>query len=248
MTGPMEPLGFPNCRYCAYLRNGPPSTCLTCATQTFMGIVRHACPICSQSMTGDQCPNWLCSDPNRSITRIQAIAYHNGSLRDAIIKYKYQEKNGWSLVFGRLLLAWLNQHARSNPPILIIANPTYMPPGDAGSGHTERVIEVAAAEDVLDEWPFDIAEQRALIKTRDTQKSAGKPATEKRKAAQELRTSILVKDRARIEGGRMLIYEDVCTTGNQLNAIAQCLIEDGGAAEVSGIVLARAPWKTDQTP
>ncbi len=41
----------------------------------------------------------------------------------------------------------------------------------------------------------------------------------------------------------VLIYDDVCTTGIQLDAVAGCLLDQGGAARVEGIVLARALWR-----
>jgi hypothetical protein len=35
-------------------------------------------------LDGAECPNWLCADPTRSITRIRAIAYSSGALRTKI--------------------------------------------------------------------------------------------------------------------------------------------------------------------
>jgi len=108
--------------------------------------------------------------------------------------------------------------------------------------HTERVIEAAATEDVLGEWPFDITDPGAIFKARATPKSAGSRATTKRAAAAELRDSLAIPDRRRVDGKRILVYDDVCTTGSQLDTVAAVLINEGGAKEVEGIVLARAPW------
>jgi len=41
----------------------------------------------------------------------------------------------------------------------------------------------------------------------------------------------------------VLLIDDICTTGTQLNAVAECLLDQGGAARVEGVVLARAPWR-----
>jgi len=240
-SGP--PLGFPQCPKCTYLRTGPPALCLACASRSFETITADACPTCSQMLDGGDCPNWLCADPTRSIERIRAIAYSSGSLRNKILRYKYDGMWGWSLIFGRLLLAWLNRNERDDPPDLIVANPTFAPSSDVWLGHTERVIDAAATEDVLSEWPFDTADPPAIIKTAATEKSARNVASAKRAAAAELRAALVIPDRSRVEARRILVYDDVCTTGSQLNAVAACLIEDGGAASVEGIVLARAPWR-----
>ena len=41
----------------------------------------------------------------------------------------------------------------------------------------------------------------------------------------------------------MLIYDDVATTGTQLDAVAGCLLDQGAAARVEAVVLARAQWR-----
>jgi predicted amidophosphoribosyltransferase len=194
-------------------------------------------------MVSGSCPNWLCNDPARRIKRIRAIAYFSGELRTAIQRYKYDKKYGWSLIFGRLLAAWLDRNGRDCPPDLIIANPTYLGDDGASLDHTQRVIEADATEDVLGEWPFGVQATRALQKTRATRKSAGNSAAVKRAAAAELRAAPHIPDAARTQGRRILVYDDVCTTGSQLDTIAGYLIQKGGATEVEGVVLARAPWK-----
>jgi predicted amidophosphoribosyltransferase len=193
-------------------------------------------------LDGDSCPNWLCTDPNRRIARIRAIAYLSGPLRKTILKYKYDGRSGWSLIFGRLLVAWLDRNVRQEPPDLIIANPTFLGEGGAPFGHTERVLDTASKEDVLGEWPFDITDPRVLTKVEATAKSAGQNAAAKRAAAAELLSALRLIEPEQIEGRRILVYDDVCTTGSQLNTVAGFLIDEGGAAHVEGIVLARQPW------
>jgi predicted amidophosphoribosyltransferase len=39
------------------------------------------------------------------------------------------------------------------------------------------------------------------------------------------------------------VFDDVCTTGYQLNAVAGCLLDQGQAARVRALALARAPWQ-----
>lgn len=160
-----------------------------------------------------------------------------------IHRYKYEGKTGWSLVFGRLLLGWLEAHAAEFRPDLIIANPTYLAPDSAGPGHVERILGSAAKEDLLETWPFDLTDPPAIAKTGPTEKSAGRTATAKRKAGQELRALLRIPDPGRVAGRNILVFDDVCTTGSQLNAVAASLLDEGGATRVRGLVLARAPWR-----
>jgi len=239
-----EPLGFPRCQRCPYVRVGPARICAECASNALEQIVRRACPVCSQMLADDgSCPNWLCDDPGRRIQRIDAIAYLSGELRIRIHWYKYDGRSGWSLIFGRLLLGWLEANATQWRPDLIIANPAYLEPGSAGPGHVEMILRSAAKEDLLEVWPFDVAEPAAIVKTGPTEKSAGRTAAAKRTAGKELAALLRITDPERTAGRNILVFDDVCTTGSQLNAVAACLLDQGNAAEVRGLVLARAPWR-----
>jgi predicted amidophosphoribosyltransferase len=200
--------------------------------------------VCSQRLDSDgTCPNWLCTNPRRHISRIHAIAYQSGPLRAVISKYKYEGARHWALIFGRLVLGWLEAHMADAPPELVVVNPTYIGAGGREFAHTEVVIDAAAREDVLRRWPFDVSTPRALVKIRTTSASASATATAKRTAARELRAALRIPDPSRTAGRRILVYDDVCTTASQLDAVAECLIEDGGATRVEALVLARAPWR-----
>ncbi len=238
------PPGFPRCLDCPYVRTGPAVICVVCARRTFEVIGADACLICSQQLSsGGNCPNELCHDPGRRISRIHAVAYRTGPLQRIINNYKYEGASGWSGVFGRLVLGWLEQHARDRPPDLIVANPTFTGPGGRPFGHTEAVLWRAAAEDGAARWPFDLMWPPAIVKAGPTAASAGDTAPAKLAAARELRSALRIPDPDRIAGRRILVYDDVCTTGSQLDMIAGCLLDEGRAAEVEGLVLARAPWR-----
>jgi predicted amidophosphoribosyltransferase len=238
------PPGFPQCVRCPYVRTGPAAICVVCARRTFEAIATDACPICSQLPTaGGNCPNELCHDPGRRISRIHAIAYQSGELRRIINNYKYEGSTAWSGVFGRLVLGWLELQARDRPPDLIVANPTYVGPGGRPFGHTESVLWKAAAEDATARWQFDLMRPPALVKVRPSSTSASGTAEAKLAAARELRDGLQISDVSRIEGRRILVYDDVCTTGSQLDVIAEILLDQGRAAQVEGLVLARARWR-----
>jgi predicted amidophosphoribosyltransferase len=238
------PLGFPRCRRCPYALAGPVQICFPCAEQQLEHIAERSCPVCDQFLDNrDTCPNWLCTDPRRRIERISATAYLTGSLQKTIHRYKYEGAFGWSLIFARLLIGWLERHATEHPPEIIIANPTYRERSER-IGHTEQIIQVAEREDTLGRWPFDTGDPAVLVKLWDTPKSAGKSAAAKRAAAEELRRALRITDKSQVAHRRVLLFDDVCTTGSQLDAVAGHLLDEGEARSVSAVVLARAPWRT----
>lgn len=239
-----DPPGFPACTTCPHFDAGPAAVCASCVSQTLQAIASDACPVCRQ-LSGDsgRCRNRICRDPSRAVERIDAIAYLSGPLRSRIYQYKYQGSTTWRLVFGRLLLGWLEANAHSWPPGLIIANPTYLPPGVAAPGHIEAIIRSAAEGDRSRRWPFDIRSPAAIIKTEPTLKSSGQDTGGKYLAGVDLRDALRIPDPGRIRGRNILIFDDVCTTGSQINTLATCLRDEGGAAGVRALVLARTPWR-----
>jgi predicted amidophosphoribosyltransferase len=240
-----EPPGFPQCRECPYARTGPAWICVNCASKTLEAIAPRACPTCSQRLDDEgPCRNSLCRDPNRRIDCIGAIAYLSGALQQEIHNYKYGHIKGWSVVFGRLVVGWLDASFRNYaPPELIVANPTYVGPGEQGPGHVEMIIRQAAIADYDGRWVFDVGTPATITKTGPTEKSAGRSLAEKRAAAAALRRVLRIPDPARTAGRDILVFDDVCTTGHQLDAVADCLLTEGRAARVRGLVLARAPWR-----
>jgi predicted amidophosphoribosyltransferase len=249
MTELLTVTEFPDCHGCTRFRSGPADVCLACASRQFSRPRPGACPVCSQFLTErGRCPNELCRSRRRRIDAIHAIGYQAGALRRVIRSYKYGGTRTWSVVLGRLVLGWLDQNMAADPPDLIVGNPTFTGSGSQAAvgpppfAHTEAVLRAAADADVAGRWPFDTRTPAAIVKARPTLRSADGQAWSKRASGTELRDAVRVPDRARTAGRFVLVYDDICTTGTQLDAIAACLLDEGGAARVEGLVLARAPW------
>lgn len=256
MNGQIPLASFPDCHSCGNFRSGPALVCLACARRAVTRPGADGCPVCAQQPAPDgQCLNELCRSPGRRIGRIHAIGYQAGPLRRCINSYKYRGTRSWSVVFGRLLLGWLDETMAGDRPDLIVANPGFTGPGGQQFAHTEAVLAAAAAASAVERsaagpapWPFDTGTPAAIIKTAATLRSADAQAWSKRVTGRELRGALAVPDAARTTGKFILVYDDVCTTGTQLDAVAGCLLDEGGAARVEGVVLARASWRGEPAP
>jgi predicted amidophosphoribosyltransferase len=91
-------------------------------------------------------------------------------------------------------------------------------------------------------YPFRI-HPPVIVKTAETTKMATTTnAAERRKAAKELYDVLVVPHPTIIRGKFIVVFDDVFTGGNTLNAVTRRLRE-AGATTVAGLTLARAPWR-----
>jgi predicted amidophosphoribosyltransferase len=230
---PPEPLGFPKCKECPLVQSGSAAKCYACAAKVLPQHDGPTCAICGQKLDGfGHCGNSLCRDPDRGFDKAHVIAVHRDELRDVNARHKYKGRTGWATIFGRIVVGYLDEHAEEFRDVgVIVPNPGHT------RQHNERVIQAAGREDFW--WPFDTAPW-AVTKRMDTPRSANNTLTAKMQAAlQHVDQIDVVTDR--IRGKRVLIFDDVFTTGAQLHHVGR-LLKQHGASSVEGLVLARAPW------
>jgi predicted amidophosphoribosyltransferase len=170
----------------------------------------------------------------------------SGLLENAINALKFHDRKGWALIFGRILVGFLSEQARSFEDFdLIVASPTFTGQGGRTFDHTRLVLHQASAESPPGQvWPFDLGDPAAVIKTGPTDSLTGKSYQQRRAIAEEqLRTVLQVPDSSRTAGKRILVYDDVFTDGRTLNEVARALRQQGGAQNVCGVTLCRQPWR-----
>ena len=238
MRRPVNRNDFPGCAACTYLNPGHWSICFPCAREQ-LATISDPCPICAQERSNEGCRNKLCTGEagSRYIDRIEAVTLHEDHFADVLRRYKYGKKTGWATIFARLLVGYLEYAWSTRNVDLIVANPP-----SPSRDHVTRVVEDATLADLDRRWPFDAPHDPAIVKGADTTQSAGQPYRGKQQAAIEHGEALQLRHPARIYGKRILVYDDVCTTGLQLNAVARRL-RGWGAISVHGVVLARQPWR-----
>ena len=239
MAKPRDRSDFPGCGSCRYAQHGPWHVCVACAGETLQSI-RNPCPICSQQIDQGTCVNRLCTGraDQRHIERIEAIALHTDPLDRVIRRFKYEEKYGWALIFARLLIGHLNNRWWEDNVDLIIANPGS--PGRGAQRRGDRQSRIAGRPRTSGR--LTIPTPPLLTKSR------GRRSRQARRSIRREtpRSSTLPPFGCSIPnaspGKRIILYDDICTTDLQLNAVAGRLRKEWGAVSVVGVVLARQPW------
>ncbi|MFE2500220.1 ComF family protein [Streptomyces scopuliridis] len=172
---------------------------------------------------------------------MDAVAVYSGALRDKIHKLKYDGASGWAIIFGRLLVGWMESHPEQMRGVdHVVGNPSHA--GRQPLQHIEAIMDAAFTEDVTRAHPLSPPGAQRLVKLTETGRSADRTLDEKRAAATAHAASLTwTGDTDDIKGATILLVDDVFTSGSQLQYVALRL-RASGAADVRGLVLARVPW------
>jgi predicted amidophosphoribosyltransferase len=241
----VSPTGFGTCGQCPYRDTGSAALCFACASQTMTDVSDDRCMVCDQELRGDgTCINYWCRQPTeqRWFDVVWAIAMRTGELESAINRYKFNDKWGWALIFGRVLVGYLEEHRHAFSSFdRIIPSPTYTGPGGRRAwDHIQLILDYALAE-TDDSWPFEMGDPRAIVKIQDTPSMVGLGLWDRQAVAEkQLRDALRVPSPDLVRGKKILVFDDVFTEGSTLREVARAL-KRVGAVEVSGIVLARQP-------
>lgn len=238
------PAGFGQCSSCAYREaSGRPEICYSCALSVIKVVGGDGvCQICDHPLHLDgSCHNPTCARSDRFFKWNWAIGYRVGVLQARLGRYKFDGAQGWALIFGRILVGFLDHHSASfNDFDLIVGNPSYTGAGAERDWDHIRLILEAAADAGGGRWPFDLEKPAAIIKTKPTSplRQAARYQRRKEIAEMEIRAALAVPDAGRIAGKKILVFDDVFTDGLTLREVAR-LLRGRGAALVCGVSIAR---------
>jgi predicted amidophosphoribosyltransferase len=213
----------------------------------------HRCMVCDREFEAgkEACNNPVCNWTDRQFEWNYAVALKDGPLEQAIYRHKYDGRRAWAIIFGRVLLGFVEQNRDVFASFdLIVASPTFTGRGGRTFDHTRAVLAQAARESAPGRWPFDLVEPAAITKVKLAPKLMEQKSMSDRRtvARTQLRDSLLVPEPERTQGLRILVYDDVFTTGLTLNEVARALRLQGGASSVCGVSLARAVYRGSRAP
>jgi ComF family protein len=169
-----------------------------------------------------------CAGAPSPITRIYAVAYSAGVLRRAIHRLKYVGQTQLAEPLGALLADWWLAH----PLRVDLLAPTPLHPARERQRGFNQATLLARRLSRAAGIP---CAEHLVRRQRDTRPQVGLNARER---AQNV-AGAFIADAGAVAGRRILLIDDVCTTGATLEACATAL-RAAGAADVWGLVVARA--------
>jgi ComF family protein len=201
------------------------SLCQQCRTELPM-LEAGICARCaSLRPTNGTCRG--CRQLSPQLTSIRAVCAYHGAARKAVHTFKFRSGRYLAPILGELLRAELERRPiRVDLLVPVPISPSRL--RDRGYNQTEllaRQVETAVG---------------AMLLT-DVLQRKDRPAQQTLTAADRLTnldTAITCAAPDRVSGKRVLLVDDVCTTGATLSACAEVLVE-AGAARVGALVFAR---------
>ena len=188
-------------------------------------------PICQHCGDGIQAEEIACARCKRqppNIKLIRGAVWFEGSIQNAVQQLKYSNKFGIAPTLADIMArSWPRWHM---PIDLIIPIPL----------HPDRLKKRTYNQAALLAEPFAEAigakfEADGLFRRKSTRTQVGLSMNQRRKNVHDAFMAAPQK----VAGKRILLVDDVCTTGSTMIASAETLVS-AGAVEVSGFCLARA--------
>ena len=200
----------------------------------FREINSPLCPICSTPFFYGVDEDHVCEDCLRKRPFYDATLapyLYEGTLMEAIHQFKYGAKAFLADALGPLLAQFAQMHVRGSKDILCIPVPLH-PKRLRERGFNQSLLLARHLADGLDtELDF-----LSLRRVKYTLPQTGLGREERRK---NVRNAFRLEHPKAVKGKRVLLVDDVATTGNTLNACAGVL-KRSGARKVLCLVLARA--------
>lgn len=218
MTGPVEVLLDlifpPKCVFCKrLLRKGEDGICARCQEHLPWCVGTEA----EQTLEFVS----LCASP----------LWYQDEVRESFHRYKFKGSRGYAKVYGRLMAQCVRAHLAGRYDLI-----TWVPLSEQrrkARGYDQAMLLAEAAALELG----DVAAE-ALTKVRDTSAQSGLGKDDSARRANVL-GAYRPTDPELIAGQRVLLMDDVVTTGSTLSECARTL-RTAGAADVVCVTLARA--------
>lgn len=187
------------------------------------------CDGCAQPFEfdpGSRCP--ACLARPRAFGRARAACLYDEHSRDLILQFKHADRTDLS----PLLTRWLS---RAGADLLAEADAVAPVPLHAGRLFRRRYNQAAELARPLARQHGLTYLPDAVVRTRDTGTQGGKSGSGRRR---NVASAFGVPAPARVAGKRIVVVDDVMTTGATLEGCAKALLK-AGAASVDVLVLAR---------
>ncbi|MEW6670006.1 MAG: ComF family protein [Thermodesulfobacteriota bacterium] len=210
-----------------------PLACTGCVAG-FTRVGSPQCPVCGAPFRSGIAEDHVCEECLRKrpfFERAGAPFVYEGELMRAIHEFKYEGRSRMAGLLGPLMACFAEGWLGHGDRLVVMPVPLH-PKRLRKRGFNQSLL---LARHVADRLGGQV-DFLSLRRTRDTTPQTGLTGDDRRR---NVRRAFEVKDRKAVRRKRVVLVDDVATTGSTLNECARVL-RRAGCAEVYGLVLARA--------
>lgn len=177
-----------------------------------------------------------CHRDKFAFTRVWSLGQFEGNLRLAVLKAKAKQGELLTAALAGLLIELFRDEVTAESPDIVIGVPHHWTQRLRNKHHASET--AAARIAALIDRPLASG---IVIKQRRTRRQAALVPTDRRR---NLVDAFRLRNGQRIKGKRILLVDDVLTSGTTAHRIASMLMRQGGAKDVRVCVLARGIGQT----
>ncbi len=203
------------------------------------------CILCGkllESQEMDLCRKCRSEAPDCPISKIKypfidqwtALWYYEGNVRKSLLRYKFNNRRSHAAGYGRLLAMKLLREDRTDFDLLTYIPISHRRKRKRGFDQVELLAEHVGKE-------LDVTPVRTLEKVRHNRQQSRIVGFAQRRA--NVLGAYMVLDPQQIQGKRILLLDDIVTTGATASECARILLT-AGAKEVQFAVVASANHQT----
>jgi ComF family protein len=206
------------------------------------------CPRCGVMLPQEDDHDHLCGDcltGSGHFLRARAFGIYQDALMAAVHQLKYKARLSLATPLGHMLCAAFRRHGMERTVDLVLPVPL----------HLDRLRQRGfnQVKLMLDAWeaharrcgaydPIFVGTKEVLVRVRATPPQTGQKRRARRR---NMRGAFAVRDAPRIQARRVLLVDDVYTTGATVEEASRCLMQ-AGARSVEVLTLARTmPWRSN---
>ena len=204
-----------------------PDTCAVCGYHLTDNLL-PICASCMRSIRSGVIPNTASS---KFIKNISACRVYNGTIKKCIQQFKFCGKRTMTCVFRELICDHFNGNLTKAYPVDLILPVPISPERRRKRGFNQARLITETLPPALRR----LADYNNLIKTRNTPPQTGLTRKER---MQNLKGAFAIKASFNLVNKKILLIDDVVTTGATLDTCAKEL-RRAGAGEIYGFAIAR---------
>jgi len=203
-----------------------PPRCVFCAALLYKGS-KGICPECLEKLplTGNHA-----SQKGQFYSLCVSPLYYEDDVRESLLRYKFKSSTGYAEHYGKLMAECVRKELSGRYDFISWVPLSKKRLKERGYDQARLLAEALAGE-------LDAELKGSLEKTRNSPKQSTMGSPEKRRA--NISGAYRVTDRALVEGKRILLIDDIITSGSTLAECAR-MLRQSGAAEVVCATVARS--------